>query len=378
MKYYETQFEEYVHAVKKYNLHPELTTITEKLPESIAQFPNIILYGPSGVGKYSQVLNIIQRYSPSKFKYDKKIFISNEKNDKKAKTAKDDSTKKTSSSNKSIALVKKNEYMYRISDIHYEIDMATLGCNAKTLWHDIFFQIIDIISVKPNKTGIIVCKNFHMIYNELLDVFYSYIRHPFYNIQVFFIIITDHISFIPDSMLKTFLILPVMRPTVEQYTELMKYESKTIFGQNNPYVFTNGERASLTENINQIRLESITNIKELHILKKTDLHKLPEDVFNIVTDTIIRKVLSPSTIQIQDFRNDLYDLLIYNIDVADVVFYIVAFLLEKNILNSEITHEILQHSHTFLKYYNNNYRPIYHLENIIYFIIYKIHFNTSF
>ena len=107
MKYYETQFEEYVHAVKKYNLHPELTTITEKLPESIAQFPNIILYGPSGVGKYSQALNIIQRYSPSKFKYDKKIFISNEKNDKKTKAVKEDTTKKASSSTKSISFVKK-------------------------------------------------------------------------------------------------------------------------------------------------------------------------------------------------------------------------------------------------------------------------------
>ena len=74
---------------------------------------------------------------------------------------------------------------------------------------------------------------------------------------------------------------------------------------------------------------------------------------------------------------DLYDLLIYNIDVADVLFYIITFLVEKEIMKEEITHEILQHSYTFLKYYNNNYRPIYHLENIIYFIIYKIHFNTT-
>lgn len=376
MKYYETQFEEYIHAVKKYNIHPELTAFTQKLPESITNFPNIILYGPSGVGKYSQALNIIQRYSPSKFKYDKKIFISNEKNDKKTKTVKEDSTKKTSTS-KSISFVKKNDYMYRISDIHYEIDMATLGCNAKTLWHEIFFQIIDIISVKPNKTGIILCKNFHMIYNELLDVFYSYIRHPFYNIQVFFIIITDHISFIPDSILKTFLLLPVKRPTVEEYTDIIKHGSKTLFGQLNPYVFTNGERALLSNNIEQIKPESIINIKELHILKKTELQNLPQDVFNIVTDNIIRKILCPQTIQIQEFRNDLYDLLIYNIDVTDTLFYIITFLLEKQILTNETTHEILQQFYTFLKYYNNNYRPIYHLENIIYFIIYKIHFNTT-
>jgi len=157
----------------------------------------------------------------------------------------------------------------------------------------------------------------------------------------------------------------------------MKHGSKTFFGQLNPFIFTNTERALLSNNIQQIQPESIINIKELHILKKTELQNLPQDVFNIVTDNIIRKILSPNTIQIQDFRNDLYDLLIYNIDVTDALFYIITFLLEKQILTNETTHEILQQFYTFLKYYNNNYRPIYHLENIIYFIIYKIHFNTT-
>lgn len=42
----------------------------------------MIIYGPSGVGKYTQMLSILQNYSPSKLKYDKKIFITFEKQEK--------------------------------------------------------------------------------------------------------------------------------------------------------------------------------------------------------------------------------------------------------------------------------------------------------
>ena len=67
-------------------------------------------------------------------------------------------------------------YYLKISDIHYEIDMSLLGCNSKLLWHEIYNQIIDIITAKPNKQGIILCKYFHEIHNELLEIFYSYMQ----------------------------------------------------------------------------------------------------------------------------------------------------------------------------------------------------------
>ena len=70
----------------------------------------------------------------------------------------------------------KKQYFFKISDIHYEIDMAILGCNSKLLWHEIYQQIIDIISAKAEKSGIIVCKYFHEIHSELLENFYSYMQ----------------------------------------------------------------------------------------------------------------------------------------------------------------------------------------------------------
>ena len=371
MKYYETTFEEYVYSVQKYNFHPELTHYQKHLPKQIQDFPNTIFYGPSGVGKYSQMLNLLYPYSPSNFKYDKKVTIGNDKPEKKSKST------TSSSSSKSVAVSKKPDYLYRISDIHYEIDMSMLGCNPKSLWHEIFFQIVDIVSVKPNKTGIIVCKNFHMIYNELLDVFNSYVRHPFYNIHIKFVLLTEQTSFIPESLIKNFMMIPVKRPTVENHINVMKHQNRSFYGNMNGFGFTNGEKKRLTSNLQAIQCNSIINLKELHIIKKTDIENFPEDVFNIITDAILSKMLSPETIKIQEFRNDLYDLLIYNIEITDALYYILSFLLENKVLNEKSVRLILQECFTFLKHYNNNYRPIYHLENIIFFIIDKIHFNRT-
>ena len=132
MKFYESHFEEYIVSNQKINLHPKLESVFLKnFPESIQQLKNVIFYGPSGVGKYTQVLRSIKKYSPSELKYEKKLSI----------------------------VFNKQVYYFKISDIHYEIDMSILGCNSKLLWHDIYQQIIDIISAKPEKNGIIVCKN---------------------------------------------------------------------------------------------------------------------------------------------------------------------------------------------------------------------------
>ena len=89
-----------------------------QIPENIEDLNNIIIYGPEGTGKYTKSLKIIKKYSPSLLKYNKKILIPNNKND----------------------------YYIKISDIHYEVDMKLLGCNSKTLWNDIYTNIVDIVN----------------------------------------------------------------------------------------------------------------------------------------------------------------------------------------------------------------------------------------
>ena len=379
MKYYETSYEDYVNTNEKYNIHPELNDTIECLPESIDKFNNIIIYGPPGVGKYTQALKIIKKYSSNNLKTDRKLSIMNEKNEKKNKSS-ESKKKSTGKGSKIMDSPKKTEYTYRTSDIHYEIDMSCLGCNAKTLWHDIFFQILDVISVKKHKYGIILCKNFHSIYNELLDVFNSYIRHPLkhLNIQLYFILLTEHIGFIPDVITNSFYKIRIKRPTCEEYIKSINNQSINISGVKESYNITNNENIMLSNTLQEITASSITNIKELHLLKKKRISEIPEDVSNKIADIIINKIAKPEKINITQFRNDMYDLLIYNTDVIECISYIIFTFIQQDVFKDNQTiNDIMIQTFTFLKYYNNNYRPIYHLESIIYFIIKKIHYNID-
>jgi len=334
MKFYETSYEEYVNSVEKYNLHPEIAKISNSFPNGIHNIENLIIYGPSGVGKYSQVLNIIKKYSPSELKYDRKI----------------------------IAQTEKQQYIYKISDIHYEIDMSLLGCNSKILWHEIFFQIVDIISVKKEKHGIILCKNFHLIHTELLEIFYSYMQQ--YNSQsilkIKFFIITEHISFIPTNILNSCQIVNIKRPNKEEYKNMICSQQQSPTNKINI--------------LNQIELEGILNLKETRyfsLINKTN--EIPKDIFNIICDNIIQEISKKEKLSFTDFRDTLYDILTYNLDVTECLWYILRYFIENNYLSSQDITDILDKSYYFLKYYNNNYRPIYHLESIMFYIVNKIH-----
>ena len=127
MKLFETHFEEYIKEVTRFNLHKDLKKIYDKFPSSIEDMSNIIFYGPAGVGKYSQMLYSIQKYSPTELRYEKKMCIN---------------------------YLDKSQYFLKISDIHYEVDMSILGCNAKTLWNCIYYQIMDSITTKQIKTDV--------------------------------------------------------------------------------------------------------------------------------------------------------------------------------------------------------------------------------
>ena len=163
MKLLETNFVDYL---KKNKLHNNLYSLTNnKFINS-----NLIIYGPEGVGKYTIALDIIKNYSPSKLKYERKI---------------------------NFKYNKKYEFMFKISDIHFEIDMELLGCKSNTLWNDIYNRIIDIISTKKEMVGIILCKNFNKINNDLLTKFYSYMQCLRYkNIKLVYILITTNIGFL--------------------------------------------------------------------------------------------------------------------------------------------------------------------------------------
>jgi len=369
MKFYETHYEEYIHAVEQYNIHPEMLSTYERFPKSLAQFGNLIVYGPPGSGKYSQVLYFLKKYSPSELKYDKKITCQTDK----------------------------IEYNYHISDIHYEVDMSLLGCNSKILWHELFLQIVDIVSVKTEKIGIIVCKNFHMIHNELLEIFYSYIQHynhPTANIQIRFVIISEHVSFIPKNIIQSCKMISIRRPEKQQYIHrIIDSDEKTQITDNKITSFINrihphisakppNKHAPANSEIKSASKKKIKNILEcldpeyIMNIKETESFSLmnngseiPKDNFNTICNNIIQELLQYNTLSFTQFRDTIYDILVYNLDIPECLWYVISYFIQRNIFTENEVHGIMEKMYIFLKQYNNNYRPIYHLESIFFYII---------
>jgi hypothetical protein len=313
MKFYETHFEEYITENNRFNLHPKLEKIYDKFPNEFNLLKNLIFYGASGTGKYTQMLKSIKKYSPTDLKYERKISVT----------------------------YNRQQYYFKVSDIHYEIDMSLLGCNSKLLWHDIYQQIVDIISAKLNKSGIIVCKYFHEIHSELLDNFYSYMQQNVsHGIDIKFILITEELSFIPDNILNCGEVINVPRPTKTLYQKCIKKKIPT-----------------------KIQLENITNIKLLNTCNEELMIQ-----YKIICDKIINNLLNINDLQFLKFRDILYDIFIYNLDISDCVWYILSELVSKKYINKDNISKILLKTYCFFKYYNNNYRPIYHIENYLFYL----------
>ena len=494
-RYYETTYDDYLSAYQRYNIHPELNDFRSKCPAKLTDLPNLVVHGPAGTGRYTQVLTILQKYSPSNLRYDSKIYMScdnkpeskssalvtsgslnpkaytNNKADadvdvdvdvdaadmdvdevdveinyeatatiaiappshtcrktqkhkpdtsvkrktietgKKCKTSSSSNKKKAvdksggnssggnssgsnssgsnssggnnsgssggnsgSSGGKSMnvssetKMAKTSENAYRISDIHYEVDIPSLGCNAKILWHDIYNHIVDIVSSSPNREGIIVCKNFHQIHNELLSVFYSYMHHPVqyqHNICIRFILVTEHVCFMPSNIINSCLLIPVRRPSLAIYKTMAKtncsYYAK--YEGNNHNATPHSEPININI-LDQLDLTSIVNLKEVFSI--VNLHSdenIPDDMFSKVVSPIHELIHNQSSrIDIYSLRNRLYNLLIFGIDVHESIWYILNQLAPE--LSWQVSQQIFSHFYEFMKQYNNNYRSIYHLERI--------------
>jgi len=318
MKFYETHFEEYINENNRANLHQKLDKVYKKLPKTLSELKNTIFYGPSGIGKYTQMLKAIKRYSPTELKYEKKISLT----------------------------YNKHQYFFKISDIHYEIDMSLLGCNSKLLWHEIYQQIIDIVSAKTDKYGIIVCKYFHEIHSELLENFYSYMqKNNAISVDLKFILVTEELSFIPDNILNCCEIINIQRPTKCAYVKCI----------------TNKFPAT-------IKLNNITNIKMLHLYNEDLMLQ-----YKIICNKVINNIINIDNLEFLKFRDIVYDIFIYNLDITDCIWYILSSLIEQKKIKREHLSDILIKTYCFFQYYNNNYRPIYHLENYLFNLTKIIH-----
>ena len=360
MKFFETHFNEYIKKVEEYSLHPIIKKTITTFPCDIQSLPSMIMYGPCGVGKYSHALYMISRYSPSYLKYEKRIAIT----------------------------YNKDTFFIKISDCHFEVDMSLLGCNSKHLWNEIYNQIQDIVSSRSNTTAFVMCKNFHRIHSELLETFYSYMSD---NLK--FVILSEHVSFLPDNILHRCKMIPFKRPTATMYNKCLfptSSLSNSGSGCKGYTVKKSGKHIapitpqllsqSLSPNTDIIKetpirltskfpLETITNIKALKS-NMMDLTEPHENICNCIVDII----LSPDAqLKYDALRERLYDLLTYDINIQECVWFILRCLVKNGSLLPTMMDDIMIHIYTFFQYFNNNYRPIYHLENFVLLLVCKIH-----
>lgn len=308
MKFYEEHFVDYVSNVNNSTLHPKLKTIYSKLPKNIDDLPNLIFYGPSGAGKYSQALSVINKYSSTNLKYEKKLVLQ----------------------------LSKQTFNIKISDTHFEVDMELLGCNSKNNWNEIYSKILDIIESSKIHKGIILCKNFHSINNELLDVFYSYTQ---YNPDIKYVLLTNELSFIPDIILNKCIII-----NVPMYSKSL-----------------------LKKNLKCKKTES-SNIKYI----KGELTEL-DDMYKPIYDRLLNTIKDYNSLSYSELREIIYDILIYKNDINDVIWYVIKDLINCGLLKTEKLGDVLFKTIQFFQLYNNNYRPIYHLENYFYYLVIVVH-----
>ena len=238
---------------------------------------NIIIYGNENSNKYNHSIEICKK--TQKFKYLRTLEIC--LNDK--------------------------LYYFKISNIHVEIDFELLGTNEYLIWIKMF-KMIEDITLSHNKSIYICCYNFHKIKNELIDIFYIFMR----NKKIFYIICTQNISFIPKTILNKF--------------KLIKLKSK--------------ENKSI-------------------------------DIYKSYCDPLISIILE-NDVNYSLIREKLYDLLTYNLDIYNCFYYIIEQLFIKEKIKLEDIEKIHEDIYEIMKTYNNNYRPIYHLESFIFCLIINV------
>ena len=306
-------------------------SIGNDIKEKLNNIENIIFYGPHESFKYKTALKIIEKYSPSGLRYEKKILLN----------------------------LQKIDFFIKISDIHYEINIELLYYNTKYLWNEIFNYISNIIQSSEKKFGIILLKNFEKINNDFIDIIYNYMQKSIdRTIQIRFFIITDCLSFIPKSILNIF--------KIKYFTKLTNNNLLKLCNKNN--------RQFLSKN-----LELLQNINNLNTLNYINLNNENKTILNkhkTLCDLIINKLLA-KTINIIELRTLLYDILILHLNIYDCCFYILKQLIKnkKIILNKIVSQQLSLKTLSFFKEYNNNYRPIFHLESYILYLLKLINEN---
>lgn len=338
MKYYESSFVDYLNAVQQFNCHPKMLPIYTKLWNQTNNMCNCIFYGPSGTGKYTQVLLLLSQFSPSKLQHERNILVT----------------------------FPKSEYKFKISDVHCEVDMNLIGCNSKLIWNEIYSQYLNIVKQSPLQYGFIVCKNFHEVQSELLDIIYGYQE---YNSPIKFIFITEQLSFITSNILKSSLLLRFPRPSKTAYLKILKSKPLSIINTN--------ALVNVSVPVDVSTFPNLKHVKNIKWLKYSSTTIVPHQH---ICNSLLTMITNLDTISLSTFREKIYEISIYQLNIHDCVQFILQqwFSNVSTDTDKDVIQEVIRQTFQFFHNYNNNYRSIYHIEYYLLSIgfLYKKMVNT--
>lgn len=173
------------------------------------------------------------------------------------------------------------------------------------------------------------------------------------NVDIKFILVTEQISFLPDNILNCCEIISVQRPSKINYNKCLNSSN-----------VQNIQNTTVKKISNKFGLDNITNIKDLYSNENISINN---EQHKNVCDKIIENMRNVDLMNYSNFRDVIYDIFIYNLNVNECIWYILVKCVEEmsemKKMNSEKLSKILIETFLFFQYYNNNYRPIYHLEN---------------
>ena len=283
--------------------HPYLEAENEVLKLPLEKIQNLIFYGNKGLGKYHQSLTYIKKFSPSNLKYNKKMYINN------------------------------HEYYIKISDIHFEIDMSSLGCNCKILWSDIQKQILDsMLSLNLSK-AIILCKNFHEINKDLLQNFKN-IMMP----NCSYIFLTEHVGFFPEKILQT--------------SEII--------------AFRNIKKKILNNFDTKVKTCDNLLVYKHPVLKINHTIRYIDEKYTRIIIDYLNDINKNEPFSYLKLRENIYNLLIFQCNIEYCIWYLLNYYIKTQTINN--FENVIIELYNFFRLYNYNYRPIFHIEHIILYI----------
>lgn len=352
------KFDEYIKSKNAYDLQPQVSEVNTQIYDAIMnkdissnfitsqnQTKNIIYYGPDGVGKYSCALDYICKYSQTGLTYEKNMQIE----------------------------TSKGIFTIKISDIHFEIDISLLGCNAKQIWNDIIKHIYDVLAIRKNKNAFILCKNFQEIHSELLDVFYSYMQTTNKNAYLNFILVSNSISFMSEMLINKCVIINVARPTYAAYNRLLdannnKYieQFNSLYNENQK---TNNKSKGKAKQHTKTQKVDVSDIENIVYFANCLTNNKQQTIVHILTSFIIQfSKINMSSFVYSDLRDKIYDIYVSNQNAWIITWNILRNLILSNKIPESNYDVVIDETYKFLELFNNNYRPIYHLERYIYFL----------